>query len=130
MKREQVLVIEENPATAHEIVSLCFKMGYEPLLACDGFNGMLLALRVKPRVIISDVETPGLDGFEIVRRIRSHHELDGSAVVGVSRVAPRKPAANQIGFDDCVLKPVSSTELAAVLNKLCENPERELAPAV
>src|SRR5437764_874332 len=62
MKREQILIIEENLDTAHQIVALCFKLGYEPLLVCDGFSGMLLAMRVKPRMIISDLETAGLDG--------------------------------------------------------------------
>lgn len=129
MSREQILVIEDNLDTAHQIVALCFKLGYEPLLARDGFTGMLLANKVHPRVIISDVETPGLDGFEIVRRVREHPELDHTAVIAITKNAPRRPVCENNAFDDYVLKPLISTTLGASINKFCLS-EKPLAHAV
>ena len=130
MNRERILVIEENLEIAHQIVALCFKMGWEPLLARDGFTGMLLALRAQPRLIVCDVETAGLDGFEIVRRARLHPELNGTAIVAISKVTPRKPAANQSGFDAHVLKPVCSTQLAEIVLNLIQQHHETFAQAV
>lgn len=130
MSRERILVIEENLEIAHQIVALCFEMGCEPLLARDGFTGMLLALRAQPRLIVCDVETAGLDGFEIVRRARQHPQLNGTSIVAISKVVPRKPAANQAGFDAHVLKPVVSAQLAEIVVKLMGQRYAAFAQAV
>jgi CheY-like chemotaxis protein len=119
MKSEKILIIEDDLNAARRIILLCRELGHDPLLARDGFTGMLLAKRLKPRLIISDLATPGLDGFEVVRRVRKDHDLDHTAIVGVTGNVPRSPAANQSNFDDFVLKPIDSEAMEQVISKFC-----------
>ncbi|HLX64684.1 MAG TPA: response regulator [Planctomycetota bacterium] len=118
-KHERILIIESDLNVARTIASLCFALGHEPLVAQDGFTGMLLARRIRPRVIFADLTLPGLDGFEIVRRIRRLPELAHTAVVALTENTPRRPAANQLGFDDFVMKPLNPMRLEHIIARFC-----------
>ncbi len=116
---EKILIIENDLSVARHIVQLCFALGHEPLVARDGFTGMLLAKRVKPRLILSDLAIPGLDGFEIVRRVRQIRELDHTAVVAITGIAPGRAAHNQSNFDDYALKPINAVRLEHIIAQFC-----------
>jgi DNA-binding response OmpR family regulator len=120
MKNNTILIIENDLNVARQIVTQCFKLGYEPLVARDGFTGMLLAKVVRPRMILSDVTVPGLDGFQIVRRVRELHELDETTVVAISSTFPGQSGNDDVSFDDCLLKPINSTRLEHVIAQGCE----------
>lgn len=119
MKSETILIIESDLNVARDIVTLCFAMGHEPLVTRDGFTGLLLAKRVHPRLILSDVSVPGLDGFEMVRRVRQIAGLNDTTVVALCNTKPGKASANQNNFDDYLLKPIDKTELGRIIEKSC-----------
>jgi CheY-like chemotaxis protein len=120
LQNEKILIIEDDQAPATSIEVLCRAMGYHPLVAHDGATGLQMANAQKPRLILSDIAMPGLDGFEVPRRVRHNHDLDKTAVVAVTGSAPRAPAANQIPFDDYLLKPFVIKDLGDVINKFCQ----------
>jgi two-component system CheB/CheR fusion protein len=111
------LIIEDDEAAAESIEILCREQGHKTLVAHDGQTGLRIAASEKPRLILSDIAMPGLDGFEVARRIRSNHDLDGTAVVAVTGYPPKTPAANQKTFDDYVIKPFSVENLIKVIEK-------------
>jgi CheY-like chemotaxis protein len=117
--KQKILIIEDDLNAARRIVLLCREMGHDPLLARDGFTGMLLAKRLKPRLIISDTAIPGMDGFELARRVRNHDELRETAVVAVTQTVPAHPAANQPNFDAVMTKPLEDERVECIINQFC-----------
>lgn len=115
----KILIIEDDPGAAVSIECLCREMGFQPLVAYDGITGLRLAAVEKPKLILSDIAMPGIDGFEVARRVRSNHELDGTAIVAVTGCLPKTAAANQKTFDDYVIKPFTVENIECVINKYC-----------
>lgn len=115
-----ILIIEDDHTAAESIETLCRELGHRPLVAYDGTTGLQIAASEIPRLILSDIAMPGMDGFEVARRVRSNRDLDQTAIVAVTGHAPKTPAANQKAFDDYVIKPFSVENLMNVINKYCQ----------
>jgi CheY-like chemotaxis protein len=118
--RSTILIIEDDQDTAESIELLCREMGYKPLVAYDGATGLALAAKERPRLILSDIAMPGLDGFEVARRVRSNHDLDDTRIVAVTSYPPKTPARNQVTFDEYVLKPFTIENLQNVIHKFTD----------
>ena len=117
MQQSKILIIEEDHDVADSIKSLCNELGHDAIVAYDGATGLKMAADEKPELILSDVAIPGLDGFEVARRIRSNHDLDKTAIVAVTGTMPFRPAANQLTFDGYVIKPFVFGDLEKMINK-------------
>lgn len=117
LQGSKILIIEDDHDTADYMEALCLELGHNPVVAYDGVTGLLMAATEKPVLILSDIAMPGLDGFEVARRIRSNHDLDLTKIVAVTGHAPKTPAANQKLFDAYVIKPFSVESLETVINK-------------
>ena len=87
------------------------------IVAHDGLTGLQLAAVEKPALILSDIAMPGLDGFEVARRIRNNHDLDNTKIVAVTGHPPKTPAKNQKTFDYYVIKPFSLENLENVIRR-------------
>ena len=112
-----ILIIEDDQDAADTIETVCHKLGHPTLVAYDGMTGLSMAASMRPRLILSDIAMPGLDGFEVARRVRSNHDLDGTAIVAVTGYPPKTAAANQKAFDGYVMKPFSFETLQTVIDK-------------
>jgi PAS domain S-box-containing protein len=108
-----VLYIEDNPAnlafmeeyfSAHEHVQL--------LSAPSGELGLELAVAHGPDLILLDIHLPGIDGLEVLRRLRSRPETMSTRVVAVSAVASKPSTA---GFDRYLTKPLQVAVLDAMI---------------
>jgi CheY-like chemotaxis protein len=120
---DKILIIEDDVEAAESIESICREMGHPTIVAHDGVTGLQLAAVEKPTLILSDIAMPGLDGFEVARRVRNNHELDDTKIVAVTGHAPKTPAKNQKTFDDYVLKPFSLENLENVIRRYTHQPE-------
>jgi DNA-binding response OmpR family regulator len=123
MQQSKILIIEDDHDVADSIKLLCNEMGHDAIVAYDGATGLEMAAAEKPELILSDIAMPGLDGFEVARRIRSNHDLDKTAIVAVTGTLPRRPAKNQYTFDDYVIKPFEFEDLEKVINKFTRKEE-------
>jgi DNA-binding response OmpR family regulator len=117
MQHSKILIIEDDHDVADSIKLFCNGLGHDAIVAYDGATGLQMAADERPELILSDIAMPGLDGFEVARRIRSNHDLDKTAIVAVTGTLPRRPAANQHTFDDYVIKPFEFEDLEKVINK-------------
>jgi CheY-like chemotaxis protein len=91
--------------------------GHEIHVASDGPGGIAAALRVAPDVALVDVGLPGVDGYEVARRIRAAPggtSVYLVALTGYGQVEDRRAAA-EAGFDEHVVKPVDPDRLVAAL---------------
>ena len=79
---------------------------------------MALALHERPALVLLDIQLPGIDGFEVLRRLRLHPATRDIPVVAVSAnamPADREKAA-RAGFADYVTKPIDLAQLLAVVD--------------
>ena len=112
----KVLVIEDTVTSATLICHLLEKMGLTPVRAGDGPSGIEMFKREHPDLVLLDIIMPGLDGFEVARRIRQL-EKDGewTPIIFLSARASDDDLAQgiSVGGDDYLVKPVSEIVLKA-----------------
>ncbi len=73
MQRRQVLVVEDNVDQAQTLCLLLESMGHRAEIASTGPAALDKARRVRPEVVLLDLGLPGLDGFEVAKRLRQEH---------------------------------------------------------
>src|SRR4051794_35256566 len=112
--RGSVLVVEDEPTIAEIVARYLERAGYVTRTAADGPSALAAAFEVRPDLVVLDIMLPGLDGFEVMRRL--HAELDER--VAVILLTARGEEADRVtglraGADDYVVKPFSPAELVA-----------------
>ena len=117
----RALLVEDTP----EFVALCQRMleneGFSVTVARDGERGVALARSERPELVLLDVTLPGIDGFEVCRRIREF--TDAYVVMVTSRDQEvDKVVGLSVGADDYVTKPFSARELAARISAMRRRP--------
>ena len=102
----KVLIIDDDPDFQEFVCALFELEGYEPHAAFDGPTGLELYEQVHPDVILLDVMMPGMDGYEVCRRLRN--DLGSTTpVIFVSARAEDQDLdrGREAGADDYVTKP-------------------------
>jgi len=103
----RVLVIEDTRDVAEALQDVLQLMGHEVRVAFDGPSGIAAAVEFQPDVVLCDIGLPGMDGYEVARRLRADHTLSGALLVALSgygQPEDRKRAADA-GFARHVVKP-------------------------
>ncbi len=98
--------------------------GHTAFVAPDGETGIALAIAEQPNVILLDLMMPGLDGFEVVRRLKSNPQTATLPIVVVSTlydVAALQRIATS-GADASLVKPIDRRELSKRLSELLSVP--------
>ncbi|WP_394846583.1 response regulator [Pendulispora brunnea] len=113
----RVVVVEDNTDSRDMLCTLLKHAGFDCRTAHDGPSGMALVENVKPDIAIIDLGLPGMDGFEIARRLRKMKRFESLylvALTGYGQSADRK-AAIEAGFDEHIVKPIHAEELLRLL---------------
>lgn len=108
----RVLVVEDVPEFRHVVAALLAKDGLEVIQAPDGETGLHLMETDPADVVVLDVELPGIDGFEVCRRIRAFSDVHVLMLTGRDDDVD-KVVGLTVGADDYVVKPISPRELVA-----------------
>jgi PAS domain S-box-containing protein len=113
----RVLVVDDNVDYAEGLAMLLRASSYEVKVVHDGLDALQAAVDFQPNVVVLDIGLPGMDGYEVARRIRENPDLDGLRVVGVSgyRPEPEGKRSRDARFDCYLLKPVLLERLEACL---------------
>lgn len=109
---KKILIVEDEKDIANIIEFNLQRAGFETMETGDGNEGLRMALEQSPDLILLDVMLPGMDGFEICRRVREQSQ------VPIIMLTAREEEADKIyglelGADDYVTKPFSNRELIA-----------------
>jgi two-component system cell cycle response regulator DivK len=117
---KRILVVEDNDDNRRIVRDLFTSAGYELLEAATGEEGVALARRERPDLILMDIQLPGLDGYEATRRIKAEPGLAGVPVVVVTSYALSGDdvKAMAAGADGYVSKPFSPRALLAKVREL------------
>lgn len=114
----RVLVIEDNDDARAALAALLEIEGYVVDAAPEGTSGIELVRTNRPDVALVDIGLPGIDGYEVARRIRGLGSPQPYlvALTGYGRPEDRQ-RATEAGFDAHLVKPVDPTDLAALLSR-------------
>jgi two-component system, sensor histidine kinase len=117
--RRRVLVVDDNQDSAETIAMLIELWGHEAKAVHDGAAALAAAAELRPEVILLDIGLPGIDGYEVARRLRADG-LGGKllvAMTGYGRDEDRR-LAREAGFDEHLVKPVDPNVLRELLARL------------
>lgn len=108
----KILVVDDEPGILNLLVSYLKAEGYEVYTASDGNAALKAARAYKPDILILDLMLPGLDGLEVLTRLR--RESDVYVILLTARTEETdKIVGLSVGADDYVTKPFSPRELTA-----------------
>jgi two-component system CheB/CheR fusion protein len=112
----KIVIVEDNPDSREMLQFLLQFDGYEVQGAHDGMEGLKLIIQTRPDVAIVDIGLPGIDGYQIARRVRETlgNQLYLVALTGYGRPEDRE-AVLAAGFDEHLVKPLNPDELARVI---------------
>ncbi|MCI8857295.1 MAG: response regulator transcription factor [Clostridiaceae bacterium] len=110
--KKKILVVEDERTIADILVFNLEREGYEAIAAGDGPAGLKSALEDEPDLILLDVMLPGMDGFEVLRRVREKSQVP-VIMLTAREEETDKVEALDMGADDYITKPFSMRELMA-----------------
>ena len=105
----RILVIEDNPTNLELMTYLLKAFGHDVVAATEGERGLELAVTGRPDLILCDLALPGIDGFEVARRLKADESLSGVPLVAVtaSAMVGDRDKVLAAGFDGYVSKPIA-----------------------
>jgi two-component system response regulator ResD len=128
--RGTVLVVDDEPTIAEVVARYLERAGYRTRVAADGLEAIAAAASQRPDLVVLDLMLPGVDGLEVMRRLR---EADRDRIAVILLTAKGEESDRVVGLrlgaDDYVVKPFSPTELVArvdaVLRRFDTSPTHE-----
>ncbi|HWI15450.1 MAG TPA: ATP-binding protein [Burkholderiales bacterium] len=107
--RRNILVVEDNPDAAESLSLLLRLHGHQVRTAGDGPAALDMTGEFHPDVLLIDIGLPGMDGYELARRLRRKTTLQGATFIAISGYseARDKLRSAQAGYDYNLVKPVS-----------------------
>jgi DNA-binding response OmpR family regulator len=128
--RGSVLVVDDEPTIADVVSRYLERAGYDVAVARDGKSALAQAAERRPDLVVLDLMLPGIDGLEVMRRLREL-ERDRMAIVLLTAKGEETDRVTglRLGADDYVVKPFSPAELVArvdaILRRVDTSPEQQ-----
>ena len=115
MGKTKILIIEDDRAIVDMLEYNLQEAGYETVSALNGEDGIALAARERPDLIILDIMLPIIDGFEVCRMLKNDNAVAHIPIIILSAKSQEadKIVGLELGADDYVTKPFSPRELIA-----------------
>jgi len=113
----RVLLVEDNEMNRDMLSRRLTRRGFDIVVAEDGIEGVRLASEAQPDLILLDMSLPGLDGWEVARRLKADAATHAIPIIALTAhaMAGDRERALQAGCDDYDTKPV---ELPRLLDKM------------
>ena len=126
--RGHILVVDDEPTITDVVARYLERAGYATTVAATGPEALRLASETSPGLVVLDVMLPGMDGLEVMRRLRERERV--SVILLTAKGEPSDRIIGlRLGADDYVVKPFSPAELVArvdaVLRRVVLEPELE-----
>jgi CheY-like chemotaxis protein len=120
MPSRRILVVEDNQDAAESLSMVLQFLGADVRVARDGPEALEAYESYDPAVVLLDIGMPGMDGYEVARRIRSRHPERRTALVALTGWGQDKDRerAREAGFDRHLVKPVEIDALQVLLSSL------------
>ncbi|MGJ7917126.1 ATP-binding protein [Massilia sp. LXY-6] len=118
----RILVVDDNADAAEMLAMYVGSLGHKVRVENSSARALLSARNVPPDVGLFDIGLPGMDGYELARRMRAQPETAGMTLVAVTGYGDRADVAAALaaGFDHHLVKPVDPRRLAEVLAEVAQ----------
>ena len=114
----RVLVVEDDVRLARHIASALTEAGHDPIVVHDGERALDKATETALDLIVLDIILPGIDGFDVLRHLRSQHIASRVLMLTARGEVKDRVTGLQLGADDYLPKPFAIRELVARVNAL------------
>lgn len=120
MRALKILIVDDNADAAETTATLFEMLGHVPRVAYDGLEALEVAQAFSPEVIFLDIGLPGMDGYEVARRLRQAPGYCSLALVALTGWGGQEDLdrARDAGFDRHLTKPVTMATFEALLSGL------------
>jgi CheY-like chemotaxis protein len=117
MAREPILVVDDNPQNLKLARVLLTIEGYEVRTAADAEEALRVLESFAPRLILMDLQLPGMDGLELTRRLKADPARRGIIVIALTAYAMKgdREKALAAGCDGYVTKPIDTVALPKLI---------------
>ena len=122
---KHALIIEDDENNTVLISAILQKSGYQTMHSWNGEEGVRRAAEVKPDFIILDIQLPGIDGYEVLRRLRNSQENSTTQVIAMTSYAMSgdRERLLKAGCNGYIEKPIDPARVIAQIHKVTgENP--------
>ena len=124
-----ILIVEDEHAVARGIQYALQQEGYEVAIARSGEEGLDIATHQAPDLVVLDVRLPGMDGFEVLRRLRASGAKMPVLVLTARDDEVDKVIGLELGADDYLTKPFGLRELMSRIKALLRRSYGDLSDA-
>ena len=114
----RVLVVEDEVRLARQIASALTEAGHDPIIVHDGESALREATETSFDLIVLDIRLPRMDGFDVLRHLRSQHVSSRVIVLTARGELKDRVTGLRLGADDYLPKPFAMSELVARANAL------------
>jgi CheY-like chemotaxis protein len=117
MAGEPILIVDDNPVNLKLMRVLLAAEGYEVRTAADADEALTVLGRFQPRLILMDIQLPGMDGLELTRRLKAGPATRDTIILGLTAYAMKGDEERilQAGCDGYVAKPIDTRTFPAVV---------------
>jgi two-component system cell cycle response regulator len=121
-RRARILIVDDEPGVVEAFAEQLRSAGYDCLRAAGGFAALQAAQDESPDLILLDVLMPGLDGFEVARRLKGNLKTAGIPIILVTALneVEDKVKGLAAGADEFLGKPVDSAELEVRIKSMLQ----------
>jgi two-component system, cell cycle response regulator DivK len=115
-----VLIVDDYPDACEMYAAYLEIAGFRPLKANNGYEALRLAVEELPDVILMDLGLPGIDGFEVTKRLKNDARTRHIPVIALTAHANARQFRELValGFDDLILKPCLPDALADEVERM------------
>jgi CheY-like chemotaxis protein len=122
MAGEPILIVDDNPANLKLARVLLVSEGYEVRTAVDAEDALAVLKVFRPRLILMDIQLPGMDGLELTRRLKADPAMRGVVILGLTAYAMKGDEKRILaaGCDGYIAKPIDTRRLPSQVAEYLE----------
>lgn len=116
---KKILIVDDNEDNLEIFSTFLKRIGYETIKAQNGSEGVKLAMKENPHLILLDIQMPVMDGFEALKFLKEQPSTKNIPSIAITSYPMRdgRHGFLNLGFDDYISKPVNMEEFMSVINR-------------
>jgi CheY-like chemotaxis protein len=125
--KAKILMVDDNPGNMKLLSFILGKQGYEVRVAGDAEQALSVLKEFRPRLILMDVQLPGMDGLELTRRLKADPGYSEIMIIAVTASAMKgdEQEALAAGCDGYITKPIDTRLMPVLVARYLETARQE-----
>lgn len=117
MTHEQILIVDDNPTNLKLVRVLLSRKGYDVLTAKDADEALQILDSFKPKLILMDIQLPGMDGLKLTRKLKADPNYQEIIIIAITAYAMRgdEEKALAAGCNGYIAKPINTRALPVII---------------